>query len=101
MSQEANYITLTEDEYLSSPHFINSEDIYEVSFGNDPKNDMRYTVGRKYLNGRVEVTFIEYDHGSYTQFGHRRIYIRAEADQKTEKMWKISENQPCMITCKI
>ena len=96
-----NYITLDDTEFFGSPHFIDNKEIYEISFGTDPKNDMRYTVGRKYVNRSIEVDFIEYDHNSFLSLGQRRISIWATNDQNEQKLWKISENQPCMITCKI
>lgn len=75
-----------------------------MSVGHDPLNDMRFTVGKTYLKNtpsEVKITAIEYDHNSFIQFGQRRIYIHAETKEKDLIVWKIIENQPCIITCKI
>jgi hypothetical protein len=86
---------------MSDIQFI--DDIYEVSIGHNPKEDIRYTVGRVYKVGpkQVEVTAIIYDLNSYFTHGERRIYIYGKSGSTEDFIWKILEGQPCTITRKL
>jgi len=79
------------------------DDIYEVSIGNNPKEDMRYTVGRSYrvASKSVTITEIVYDQNSYFTHGERRVYIYGSSSEGDEFLWKIIEGQPCTITRKV
>lgn len=88
---------------IHSPHFINNEDIYELSVGTDPKTDIRYTVGNEYTRGRgrkIKITFIEFDQNSLLMFGVSRALVYAELDGK-EILWKVFQDIPMSITCRI
>jgi|VirMetMinimDraft_7_1064189.scaffolds.fasta_scaffold56886_5 hypothetical protein len=86
---------------MESQDFIN--DVYEVSIGNDPKEDFRFTVGRNHRvkDGVITITEIVYDQNAFHSFGIRRCEIWAKKESGEEFLWKVSENQPLMITSKV
>lgn len=92
------------EEFNHSTHFIDNENIHEVTLGSDPSNDVRLTVGKTYLKNSpnpITVTAIEVDQNSFVTRGVRRILVFGETPAGGEKLWKILEDIPVTITCKL
>ena len=84
--------------------FIDNDDIHEITIGRNPKTDIRITVGNSYLKGtdnEVKVTAIEIDQNAFVVRNVRRVLIFAETLDGEEKLWKILEDIPVQITCKL
>lgn len=85
-----------------SPHFI--EEIHEITIGTDPTSDMRFTVGKLYLKESphpVTVTYIEFDQNAYVEKNVQRVLVFVKTESGEEKLWKVFQDQPLTITCKL
>lgn len=88
---------------MDSFHFIENENIYEVAVGIDPKTNIRYTVGKQYTCGpdsKITITAIEFDQNALVIYGISRALIFGEVNGD-EILWKVIENIPMSITCKV
>ena len=68
------------------------------------KTDIRYTVGRQYTCGaesKITVTAIEFDQNALVIYGISRALIFGEKNNGEEILWKVIENIPMSITCKV
>lgn len=89
---------------MDSFHFIENENIYEITVGINTKTDIRYTVGRQYTCGtesKITVTAIEFDQNALVIYGISRALIFGEKNNGEEILWKVIENIPMSITCKV
>lgn len=92
------------EDFVHSTHFIENENIHEITVGSDPRTDIRLTVGQAYLRNtpnEIKITAIEVDQNAFVTRGVRRILIFAETKGGEEKLWKILEDIPVSITCKL
>ena len=86
------------------PSFINNENIYEITVGIDPKNDMRFTVGKTYMKGtpnQMTVTHIAFDQNMLVNYGSTRAIVYAVDGEGVEKQWKDFVSVPVSITSKV
>lgn len=84
--------------------FIDDDNIYEITVGNDPKNDMRFTLGRTYMkNTQNEVTIVgfTFDHNMLVEYGVTRAVVFAENMAGEVNPWKDLINIPLTITSKV
>jgi len=72
-------------------------DIYEVSVGADPKNSMRYTVGRVY-NLDLTVCEIVFDRNYLIEYGSVRVIVYAADKKGSIRVWKDMIGVPVIIT---
>jgi hypothetical protein len=89
---------------MDSFHFIENENIHEITVGINTKTDIRYTVGRQYTCGtesKITVTAIEFDQNALVIYGISRALIFGEKNNGEEILWKVIENIPMSITCKV
>ena len=85
-------------------YFIENENIHEVTVGINPKTDIRYTVGNEYTCGRdtrLTITGIEFDQNALVEYGISRALIFGKKKDCDEILWKVIENIPMSITCKV
>lgn len=84
--------------------FIDNENIYEVTVGVDPKNDMRFTVGKTYMKGtpnEITITDIVFDQNMLILYGVKRAIVWGETPEGEPKIWKDLIDVPMTITSKV
>jgi hypothetical protein len=84
--------------------FIDDENIYEVTVGNDPKNDVKFTLDKSYLkNTPKEVTVVGFvfDHNMLVQYGVTRLIVYTKNINGEISPWKDLINVPLTITSKV
>jgi hypothetical protein len=89
---------------MTGPSFIDNENIYEITVGTDPKNDMRFTVGKVYMRGtenQMTVTHIAFDQNMLVEYGRTRAIVYGKNRDGVEKAWKDLIDVPITITSKV
>jgi hypothetical protein len=88
---------------MDTTEFFFIDDIYEISLGREPMTDFRFTVGKpREINGKkFTISSILQNYNSMVAQGTTRIEIYVKNDKDEEFLWKVSENQPIMITAKL
>lgn len=86
------------------PSFIDNEEIHEITVGTDPKNDLRFTVGRIYMkdtSNETKVTAIVFDQNMLIQHSKLRVIVYGITKGGEEKVWKDLIDVPVTITSKV
>jgi len=89
-----------------SVHFIDNDNIHEITVGTNPKEDLRFTVGNTYLKkgaNPIVITGIEIDENYITDHGiiKAKIFGTLENGNGEEFLWKVLVDTPITITCKL
>lgn len=89
---------------MNGQTFIDNENIHEVTVGINPKDDMRFTVGKTYMRGtpnQTTITEIVFDTNMLVLFGVKRAIVYVENSDGEIKIWKDLIDVPMTITSKV